>query len=166
MNLSRLSVWWFIQWIHYLALTIWIGGIVVFSAVVAPVIHRSMVSKALAGEIAGSILKRLNLVEVFCFLLLIATSFSASVFISGDLKALWYLIFSVMMMGILTAYYAFHLTPRMKSLREKIPALDELLESNPAKVEFDRLHRIYVKLMSLNLVIGLAVLYGSVVFLK
>lgn len=164
--MSRLGVWYFILWIHYLALTLWIGGITIFSGIVAPAIHRSMASRAVAGEIVAKILKRFNMLEVFCFLLLIATLFSASIFISGDIRFLWYLIFTVLTMGIFTAYYSFHLRPQMENLREKIPTLDALSETNSVKTEFDRLHRIYVKLMSINLVLGMVVLYGSVVFLK
>ena len=160
------GLWHFIQWIHYLALTFWIGGITFLAGVVAPVIHHSMASRAVAGDIVGKILKRLNRVEIIsCFFLLFTTS-SALHFVSGRDRGIWYMILMLILMGFLTAFYVFHLTPRMESLKEKIPALEMLSSSHAAKIEFDRLHRIYVKLMCLNLVLGMMVLYGSVVILS
>ena len=54
----------------------------------------------------------------------------------------------------------------MESLKEKISTLDALSANNAAKIEFGRLHKIYVRLMSLNLLLGLAVLYLSVIILR
>lgn len=159
------GIWHFIQWIHYLALALWIGGITFLSSI-APIVHNTMASRTVAGEIIGKILKRLNSVEILCCLVLLATSFSSFRFVSGKEQSLWYLIFTIVLMGLLTFFYSFHLTSRLESLKEKIPMLDTLSTNHAAKIEFDRLHRIYVKLMSLNLVLGLGVLYGSVVILK
>ena len=160
------GTWHLIQWLHYLALSLWIGGITFFSAGVAPVVHRSMASKAVAGEIVGSVLKRLNILELLCCFSVLATSLCSFRFIQSGEKNLWYLIVAILLMGSLTFFYTFHLTPRMESLKEKIPTLDALSSSHAAKIEFDRLHRIYVKLMTFNLALGLIVLYGSIVVLK
>lgn len=54
----------------------------------------------------------------------------------------------------------------MRALKEKVPTLDALSTGNPIKLEFDHLHKVYVKLMSFNMVLGLAVLYGSVVVFR
>ena len=159
------GIWHFIQWVHYLALALWIGGITFLSSI-APIVHHTIASKAVTGEIIGKILKRLNTIEILCCLILFGTSFSSFRFVSGREQLLWYLVLVIFFMGLLTFFYTFHLTSRLESLKEKIPTLDTLSTNHAAKIEFDRLHRIYVKLMSLNLVLGLAVLYGSVVILK
>lgn len=159
------GIWNFILWIHYLALSLWIGGIT-FISISAPAIHGSMASKAVAGQIVGRILKRLNSVEIACTLILLTTSLCAYRFVRGKEQWLGYLILVILLMGLLSAFYTFHLTPRLESLKEQIPTLDALSSTHAAKIEFDRLHRIYVKLMTLNLALGLAVLYGSVVILK
>lgn len=164
--MSPSGIWNFILWLHYLALALWIGGISFLCLVAAPVVHRSMASRAVAGEIVGKILRRLNLIEFGSCLALLGTTFSSFHFVTGRESLLWNLIFSILFMGFLTAFYSFHLTPRMDSIKEKIPTFDALSSHHAAKIEFDRLHRIYVKLMSLNLALGLMVLYSSVVILR
>ncbi len=149
-----------------MALALWIGGITLLCVAVAPAVHHSMASKPVAGEIVGKILDRLNRIEIGCWLTLLATGFSSFHFVSSKVSELSMLVLVIFTMGLLTLFYAFHLPSRMAALREKTPTLDTLSANHAAKIEFNRLHRIYVRLMSLNLVLGLGVLYGSVVILK
>ena len=160
------GVWNFLQWVHYLALVLWVGGITFLAGVAAPVIHRSMASRALAGELVGTMLRRFNILEMVCALVLLVTSLSARHFVFERKTWLLAIFIMVLTMGISTCFYSFHLTPRMHALKEKVPTLDALSASNPVKLEFDHLHKVYVKLMSFNMVLGLAVLYGSVVIFK
>ena len=160
------TVWHLIQWLHYLGLSLWIGGIVFFSAIAAPSAHRSMASKAIAGEIVGKMLARFNSVEITCTLLLLVTSVSSFRFIQERKEWLGLMIAVIFLMGAVVLFYAYPLTARLETLKEKIPTLEVLSASNSAKKEFDRLHHLYVRLMSLSLVLGLAVLYGSVILLK
>ena len=164
--MSESGLWNLIQWLHYLGLVMWVGGITFFAGIVAPSVHHSMVSKPLAGELVGKILKRLNLMEVACFVLLLVTSASSLHFVHTSETWLGYLILLVLMMGLVTCFYTFYLTPRMDFLKESFPTLDAVSSHHATKIEFDHLHRIYVKLMSLNLVLGLILLYGSLVVLK
>ena len=160
------GIWHFIQWLHYLALCLWIGGVTFLAGIVAPVVHHSLGSKALAGEIVGKILKRLNAVELGAWLILMFTTSSAFHFIRGTPLLLGYLLILLTPMGALAGFYIFYLTSRMTSIKQHIPPLEMSTEGHAAKIEFDRLHRLYVKLMSLNLVLGMLVLYVSVVVLK
>ena len=162
------AVWNFLQWIHYLALSAWIGGIAFLAAIAAPSIHRSMVSRPVAGELVGMMLRRFNRIEMLCSLLLIVTSFSSQRFlqVQGGWVPVLMLVFVIVLMGGLTTYYTYYLDPRMHQIRLSTPTLDTLSAKNPLKIEFDRLHKRYVRLMSLNLVLGLLVLYGSVVIFK
>ncbi|MBI3316889.1 MAG: DUF4149 domain-containing protein [Candidatus Omnitrophica bacterium] len=157
------GIWNLIQWVHYLALSLWIGGIVFLACVAAPSIHHSMASRAIAGEIVSKILARLNLIELGCCVILVLTSFSSYPFIQGYHSMIWNLSLAFLFMGAVTAFCTFYLSPRMQSLKQKIPTLDTLSSTHAGKMEFDRLHRMYVKLMSLNLVLGMGALYLSVV---
>ena len=159
-------VWHFLEWLHYLALGLWIGGIVFVCFMAAPAAHGSMASKAVAGDIVSRILKRLNRMEIVCCLVLLGTTFSAFRFVSYRQAWLWGLILAVMMMGGASLFYAFRLGPQMELIKERTPTFDSLSPGHAQKKEFNRLHQFYVQLMSLNLVLGLAVLYGSVVVLK
>src|SRR5437016_4332836 len=109
-------VWNFILWIHYLALSLWIGGITFLSAIAAPSAHRSMASRAIAGEIVGSMLKRFNWVEMVCCLILITTCASAFRFVAEHKQRLWILIAILVLMGLSTYFYAFSVTPQMDAI--------------------------------------------------
>lgn len=159
------GVWNFLLWLHYLALSLWIGGMVMISAVAIPAAHGSMASKTVATEIVRNTLKKLNRVEMICCLTLLVTTVSALRFVSRQ-NLVYELIFGIVLMGLVTLVYALHLTPRLERLRESVPTFDSLPAMHESKKEFTRLHKTYVRLMSLNLVLGLAVLYGSVVFLR
>ncbi|MBI3306977.1 MAG: DUF4149 domain-containing protein [Candidatus Omnitrophica bacterium] len=160
------GVWHLILWIHYLALAFWIGGITFFAAAVAPVIHRSMIAKALVGDVISKTLKRLNIIELTACLTLLATTISASHFSRGHDRYLNSLILLEITMGLTTLFYTYLLAPRMEALRDKIPTLDMLSSNQAVKIEYDRLHKIYVRLMSLNLALGMILLYASVAILK
>jgi uncharacterized membrane protein len=159
------GVWNFLLWLHYLGLALWIGGIIMITAVAIPAAHRSMASKAVAAEIVRGTLKKLNMVEMTCCLLLLVTTVSSFRFVQQR-HLLYELIFGIVLMGLITIVYAFQLTPQLERLRESTPTLDSLSENHETKKEFLRIHKLYVRLMSVNLVLGLAVLYGSVVILK
>ena len=159
-------MWNFLVWLHYLAIVLWAGGITSLAGIAAPAIQRSMASRAVAGEIVGAMLRRFNVVEIACFLILLVTSLSARSFVFERKSWLWIIMLIIVVMGISTCFYSFHLAPRMHALKEKVPTLEALSENHPVKLEFDHLHKVYVKLMSMNLVFGLAVLYLSVLIFK
>lgn len=160
------NVWNFIRWIHFLALSLWIGGITFLSSIAAPAAHRSMAAKVVAGQIVSNMLKKFNMVELTACLVLMVTSFSAFRFIPFRKEWCWALIGVILLMGCLTSFYAFSLTPQMDSIKEQTPVFDTLPAGHSAKVRFDRLHRMYVRLMGLNLMLALGVLYGSVILFK
>jgi uncharacterized membrane protein len=157
-------IWDWIRWVHYLALSLWIGGIIFLSAAVAPSIHSSLAAKAVAGQIVAKTLKRLNTLEIMCCLLLIATLVLSRRFVEAAVP-LNVLLGLVLLMGILACFYAFILTPKMERLR-LTPGFETQTDDQDMKREFRSLHRVYVRLMSLNLVLGTAVLYGSIVLLS
>ena len=160
------KVWHFIQWCHYLALSLWVGGIALLSGVVAPAVHRSMASRVVAGEIVAKVLRRLNIIEIACCFVLLATSFLSFRFITIQKNILWLMIVMVLLMGGLTGFYSFYLAPQMASIKASVSTLDSLSENHPSKIQFNQMHRLYVILMSLNLILGLVVLYSSVIVLR
>ncbi len=123
-----------------------------------------MAAKAVAGQIVAKTLKRLNTLEIMCCLLLIATLVLSRRFVEAS-TALHALLAVVVLMGVLTCFYAFRVTPKMEHLR-LTPGFETQTDDQDMKREFRSLHRVYVRLMSLNLVLGTAVLYGSIVLLS
>ena len=163
--MSAEGVWHFLQWLHYLALSLWTGGIVFLAGVTAPVAHRSMASRAVAGEIVSKSLRVLNRIEMVCCMVLIGTTFSSFRFVQMNREWLVALAMAFAFMGTVTCFYSFYLAPRMESMKEN-PAAHSLPEGSAVKTEFDKMHKIYVRLMSLNLVMGLGALYASVVIFQ
>ena len=125
-----------------------------------------MASKSVAGEIVGKMLKKFNSVELTSCLILIVTSFSALRFIQLRKEWCWALLAVILLMGCITSFYAFYLSPQLNAIKEQTPLVSTLSEGHSAKVRFERLHRLFVRLMGLNLVLALGVLYGSVVLFK
>ena len=166
MIISAESILDFIRWLHYLALSLWIGGIVFLSFIAAPAAHRSMASRTLAGQIVSGMLKRLNVVELVCCSVLLGTGFSSLRFMMDNSKEIFGLIAVIILMGSATLFYTFRLTPQLESIKERVPTLDSLSPENPDKKEFSRLHKLYVRLMSMNLLLGLTALYVSVGVLR
>jgi uncharacterized membrane protein len=154
------DVWRFIEWVHYLSLCLWIGGIVSVSVIAAPAVHRSMISKPLAGEIVRAMFKRLNQLELLSFFFLIITTFVSARFVEND-RGIGMLLLTFLTMGLLTSFYAFYLSARLSAVRESTAGFETLPAQHPSKKKFASLHRLYVRLMSLNLILGMAALYGS-----
>ena len=155
------QVWHFIRYFHYLALSVWIGGIISTVAVSVPAIRGSMASKPVAGQIIGRLLKRLNMIELMCFLFLLATAFSSLRFVHEQAKV-WRLTTAIAAMGGLAFIYAYPLARCLDILKEKIPTLETLPRGHAERIGFDRLYSIQAALMTANLLLGLAVLYGSI----
>jgi uncharacterized membrane protein len=158
--MSPQSAWHLVLWVHFLAIALWTGGIFSVASVAAPAVNRSMASKALAVQILSHMLRRLNFLEFMCFFLLIVTTCSGYRFIPEHTQAVWKILFCILVMGAISVYYTFVLTPKLEILKERIPAL---AQDMPARAEFDRLYRIYVGCLALNEALGLVLLYQSVV---
>ncbi len=158
------GIWVFIQWAHYMALALWLGGIFLLFVVVAPAVHGSMASRAVAGQIVGRALRRLNSIELFCCFLLVATLLSSREFVRDG--GIYYLLTGVLIMGAITSFYSFFVASRLELLRERTPGFDTLDAEHLVRRAFRVLHRSYVGLMSLNFILGSVILYYSVMIFE
>ncbi len=158
--MSAETVRHFLLWIHYGVLGGWADGIFFMIFAAGPALDYSMVSKALSAQIQGHIFRRFNFAALGACFLLLAIISSFFHFIPGKSAGLLKLFFSTAVMGIFTAYSVFGLLPRMEHLKETIPALS--LESHGQR-EYDRFLRVYRGLQLLTGLLGLFILYGSVV---
>jgi len=170
-----------VQIVFWISLSTWFGG-VLFVAMVAPIIFRTVKEQEpilplvlavnlegqhgslLAGTIVGNIISHLVKVELACagglLLALIAQWFTTDrggdMWVVPLLRCAMYL----MVMGIVV-YEWRGLWPRLRAQRQTyLDHADEPDVANPAKDEFDRLHRESVMLLSFRL----ALLLGIVLF--
>lgn len=144
--------------IEQLGVALWIGAIVAFAFAVAGTVFKEAGSVNLAGHLNGKILARLNALEAIASALM---SVSAVYFLlQADERATTRFVkvaILLAMIALLVVYGKF-LTERLEFLR--VEAIKDFDNFDPAKQafrdEFNSLHKIYTRLMSANLLLGLA----------
>jgi hypothetical protein len=153
-----------------IGLAVWVGGILFFGTVVAPVAFGSvmpMLSDPTQGlKIAGTIVRvsilRLHGIGLVCGIILVLLCI-----IERTARLTWRSIAPQLAllaaMLALTAYSQFYVIPRMDSLRVQAgAAMDNPSLTVPAKVDFNHLHRLSTRLEGIVLLcgLGLIVLYA------
>jgi Domain of unknown function (DUF4149) len=143
------------------AMVAWVGGLVFFAFVVAPVAFHSLTSAHEAGLVVGGTLRVLHLIGlvgggVFCA----ATSllwFRAEV--PARVSFAIQLALAAVMLGV-TAFSQFQILPAME--RDRMVAGGEVEEAsleNAGRVDFERLHGLSERLEGLVLLCGLGVVF-------
>lgn len=143
-----------------LSLVLWIGGIAFFAFVVAPVAFGRLPSAHEAGLVVGGTLRVLHLLGLGCgavFLALTAAGFrrkmAPRIFLVECAL--------VLAMLVVTAYSQFVVLPAMEVYRAgaggDVNAADA---SDPARVQFERLHRMSERIEGGVLLGGLTLLLG------
>ena len=152
-----------IQFIHLFALAIWVGGIVIIGAIVAPTIFRKIEPRQQAGELMGRILSKFDKVALGCSGVLIVTGIIK--FFTWENLTPWnatrYL--AIMIMSGVCFYSVFVISPRLRVLISQRQSEDKTDENSTAeespeseipRTEFSQLHLTSVRLMMVNLACG------------
>jgi hypothetical protein len=135
------------QSLVYLVLGLWLGALVFFGAVLAPIAFSQLpplfptpaAGIHAAGIVVGGSLLRLHWIGLFCGLI--------------------FLLVSVLAMMLLTAYSQFSIIPRMDTARDSVGGnVDAVAANNPGRQIFDRLHQRSVHVEGLVLLCGLGAL--------
>ncbi len=153
-----------------LGLVVWVGGLLFFGAVVAPVAFGSlmpMFSDAATGlHVAGTMVRdsllHLHDIGLVCGVVLLLLCIVERLARMTHRSIAPQLVLLAVMLG-LTAYSQFSIIPRMDTLRLQAgPAMDNPEASNAAKVDFNRLHHLSTNLEGIVLLcgLGLIVLYA------
>jgi uncharacterized membrane protein len=142
-----------LQFVVLLSLVLWIGGIIFFSAVVAPSVFGVLTpvegGRHLAGEIVNRSLGALHWIGLVCGVVFLL----ASSIIHKSFRVTQHLL--VIGMLLLTAVSQFGITPRLAAIREEAPQLEQ---ASPAqRAAFDRLHRLSTMTEGAVLLLGLGV---------
>lgn len=147
----------FLRALRLLAMTVWVGGLVFFAFILAPLAFSSLPSNHEAGIVVGGTLHVLNAVGFVCGgVFLVATAvlwFLKGVGGRGLLVSETVL---VALMLAATAVVQFSIVPAME--RDRIAAggdVDAAPADNPARLDFDRLHPISEKVEGAALLLGL-----------
>lgn len=142
--------------VEFLCLGIWLGADVFLSFVVAPGAFAILGSRDAAGLMVGYSLARLHFAGIFLgALFLVArlarTRDSASFTTAAAL--------CVVLMVVLTAASQFTVSTRMETLKKQMVSVQNTPESDPRRVEFNRLHHRSVGYEGAVLVLGLAAMF-------
>ena len=125
--------------LYRLALSLWVGGIALFTFVVTPVIFRTQGRDA-AGKIVGAVFPlyfRYGL--LLAGIALLARIFAGEAFHGARQWAGTFLVVTAL---LLTGYQAFGLTPRMERAKQSLTSSGTAPADDPARKEFSRLHGI------------------------
>jgi Domain of unknown function (DUF4149) len=150
----------------YLALGVWLGALVFFGAILAPIAFSELPplfpNRAdgihAAGMVVGGSLVRLHWVALLCGLIFLAVLILARAHYRAILPQA---VLVLAMMG-LTAYSQFSIIPRMDTARASIGGnVDAVAANNPGRQIFDRLHQTSVRLEELILLFGVAALVAT-----
>ncbi len=144
-------------WIELLGMAVWIGGMVILGALVAPTVFNTVKPIEMAGEAMSLVFRKFNGGLVYVCIALVILGFLGKSFLSQRRgRSLWIEGGLLTVMVLSGLYIGAILGPRMEDLRH-IRIADP---SNAAAiVEFNHRHRISETLFSVNLLLGLAVLF-------
>ncbi len=160
----------FLRSLILLALVVWVGGLLFFGAVVAPVAFESLmpmfpdpaVGLQVAGAMVRNSLLHLHDIGLFCGATLLLLCIVERVTRATRRSIAPQLVLIAAMLG-LTAYSQYSVIPRMETLRIQAgPAMADPASTNPARVDFNRLHNLSTSLEGIVLLsgLGLIVLYA------
>jgi hypothetical protein len=144
-----------LRYLYVLALVVWLGGIVMAGAIVAPSVFAVLelrdpdLGRVAAGQVFGVVLRKLHLLGYAAggVMLIILTILR----LLGP-RPLSYGIRAALIAGMLalTLYSGQVVGPRVEALQAAVPGpMNRLESSDPRRVEFDALHLRATWLMSL-----------------
>ena len=154
-----------LRYVYVLALVVWLGGMVLLGALVAPttfeVLQASepVTGRALAGDLFGAILSRFHYVAYAAGAILLVTL--AVMAILGPRPASYAIrsAIIVVMLGV-AVYSGFVVLRRVEAIQVEVGRLPSQLPAGDARrTEFDALHLLSTRLMLFDMVGALVLLY-------
>ena len=130
---------WLLRFLMLLALIVWIGGIIFFAFVEAPTLFTVLPTTRLAGDVVSASLTKLHWMGLTSGVLFLICSLLYNQFKHARPKPFAASHIFIVLMLVVTAISQFRITPKMRTLRAEMQAVDRL-PGNDARLEFDRLH--------------------------
>ena len=150
----------------YLVLGLWLGALVFFGAVLAPIAFSQLpplfatpaAGIHAAGMVVGGSLVRLHWIGLFCGLIFLLVSVVAR----AHYRTIIPQALLVLVMMLLTAYSQFSIIPRMDTARDSVGGnVEAVAANNPGRQIFDRLHQRSVHVEVLVLLCGVGALVAT-----
>ena len=155
----------FLRYLYILALVIWLGGIVVAGAIVAPSIFgvlqewNPLEGRVLAGRVFGEVLQRLHWLAYAMGLVMFVT-LTLHRLLGARPEKYGIRASILVLMLLVTAYSGFVATPRIAALQGEVNgAMATLVDGDARKVEFNSLHRLANILLATSAMGGFVLLW-------
>ena len=138
---------------------LWMGGLVFFAAFAAPVVFRASESRSAAGSVVAVIIQKFSRMEYLLALVLFFTAI-VLLLITERNGVRTYVSIALILMFLFVTLYGRVWRPQMSVLRTQITSFDVPAEedTSPTRREFERLHKRYTALVTVNLLLGVSVL--------
>jgi hypothetical protein len=151
--------------VYVLALTVWLGGMAILGAVVAPTIFQTLQAadpdggRALAGLAFGAMLGRFHFVAYGCGVLLLVMLIIMAL-LGPRPKGFAVRCALVVGMLLVAVYSGVVVLGEIDAIQQEVGALPSRLPAgDPHRIRFDELHQLSTRLMMVNLLGALALVY-------
>ena len=142
--------------IEFLSLSLWLGADAFLSLVVAPGAFAILGNRDAAGMMVGFALARLHFAGIFFGLVFLVARLARTHDFGSFTNAA---ALCVVLMVLITAASQFTVSGRMEALKKEMVSVQDTPETDPRRVEFNRLHHRSVAFEGAVLLLGLAGMY-------
>ena len=149
----------FLRYLMFLALVVWIGGLVFFAFVLAPTVFTVLPTRHLAGNVVARSLSSLHWMGIICGVVFLVSSMLYSQLSKGTPRPFAARHVLIVLMLVLTLISQFGIMPRMDTLRASIGEIDSVPPTNAARMQFDALHVWSTRVEGGVLLLGLVAVY-------
>jgi uncharacterized membrane protein len=154
-----------LRYVYVLALAVWLGGMVILGAVVAPATFQVLqasepvTGRLLGGAVFGAVLARFHFVAYAAGALALLSLTAMALL--GPRPRAFAVRSSIVALMLLTALYSgFVVLSEVDAIQQEVSGLPSSLPAYDARrIRFDRLHQLSTQLMIVNIVGALVLLY-------
>jgi uncharacterized membrane protein len=157
-----------VRYVALVALVVWLGGMVILGLLVAPSTFGVLQSadtangRMLAGAVFGTILRRFHYVAYACGAILYIALFVMK-FVGPPPQAFVVRAVLVFVMLVVALYSGVPVTREIEQIQSQVSGpVSRLPETDQRRIRFDQLHQRSTMLMTLNMGLGLVLLYWYV----
>jgi Domain of unknown function (DUF4149) len=157
-----------VRYVALIALVVWLGGMVVLGFVVAPStfrvlqVHHGAAGRVLAGAVFGDILRQFYILAYVCGGLTLLSLIVMKLL--GPPPRAFPLRAAIVALMLANAVYAgVPVSREIAAIQSQVTGpMNQLPDGDPRRVRFDRLHATSTTLMTVNMLLGLVLLYWYV----